>query len=170
MNKYQQNRQGKGNRRLIRDRSSARSSARQMSYNMSCNMRGELVLFFWVRVLGWCNKKEPTVALSSTEAESRAATMATQECFWLLQQIREVGEDADYSVDIQCNNQSAIRLAANPVFYARTKHIEVHHHSLRERVLNGKIDLVPVRSKSHISSLKDCQPHRSQRTKSLMTC
>lgn len=157
MNKYQQNRQGKGNR-LIRDRSSARSSARQMSYNMSCNMRGELVLFFVFgfgcslhNTLGWCNKKEPTVALSSTEAEYRAATMATQECFWLLQQIREVGEDADYSVDIQCNNQSAIRLAANPVFYARTKHIEVHHHSLRERVLNGKIDLVPVSTEEQIA-------------------
>ena len=40
-----------------------------------------------------------------------------------------------------CDNQSAIKLAKNPVFHARTKHIEIHHHFVRERVLRGEIDL-----------------------------
>jgi hypothetical protein len=42
---------------------------------------------------------------------------------------------------MHCDNQSAIKLAKNPVFHARTKHIEVHHHFVRERVLGGEISL-----------------------------
>lgn len=55
----------------------------------------------------WCSKKQPTVALSSTEAEYRAATMAAQECSWLRQLVRDIGEDTNYSVRIHCDNQSA---------------------------------------------------------------
>ena len=36
---------------------------------------------------------------------------------------------------------SSIYLARNPVFHARTKHIEVHYHFIRERVLAGDVDL-----------------------------
>ena len=36
---------------------------------------------------------------------------------------------------------SNIHLARNPVFHSRTKHIEVHYHFIRERVLIGDVDL-----------------------------
>ena len=36
---------------------------------------------------------------------------------------------------------SSIYLAQNPVFHAWTKHIEVHYHFIRERVLVGDVDL-----------------------------
>ena len=39
------------------------------------------------------------------------------------------------------DNMSIIYLALNPVFHARTKHIEVHYHFIRERVLAGNVDL-----------------------------
>lgn len=77
----------------------------------------------------WCTKKQATVAsLSSTEADYRATTMAAQECSWLLGILRDIGLSVDYSVDLFYDNQSAIRLASNPVFHTRTKHIEVQHH------------------------------------------
>lgn len=110
--------------------------------------------------VSWCSKKEPTVALSSTEAEYRAATMAAQECCWLLQLVREVGISVDYPVDVFCDNQSAIRLASNLVFHARTKHIEVHHHYIREKVLSGWCPY-PLKSSLQISSRKDCLPQNS---------
>ena len=34
-----------------------------------------------------------------------------------------------------CDNMSARSLAANPVFYARTKHIEIDMHLVRDKVL-----------------------------------
>jgi hypothetical protein len=42
---------------------------------------------------------------------------------------------------VACDNQSTLKLDKNPVFHARTKHIEVHHHFVKERVLGGKINL-----------------------------
>ena len=42
---------------------------------------------------------------------------------------------------IYCDNLSNIQLAKNPVFYARTKHIEVHYHFVRERVLSSEVKL-----------------------------
>jgi hypothetical protein len=42
---------------------------------------------------------------------------------------------------MHCDNQSTLKLANNHVFHARTKHIEVHHHCVRERLLGGEIKL-----------------------------
>jgi hypothetical protein len=42
---------------------------------------------------------------------------------------------------IHCYNLSSIQLAKIPVFHARTKHIEVHYHFVRERVLSGEVEL-----------------------------
>jgi hypothetical protein len=38
-----------------------------------------------------------------------------------------------------CDNVSVLALASNPVFHARTKHIEVDYYFIREKVLNGDI-------------------------------
>lgn len=38
-----------------------------------------------------------------------------------------------------CDNLSALALASNPVFHARTKHIEVDYHFIREKVLNHDV-------------------------------
>ena len=38
-----------------------------------------------------------------------------------------------------CDNVSALALAFNPVFHARTKHIEVDYHFVREKVVNRDI-------------------------------
>jgi hypothetical protein len=40
-----------------------------------------------------------------------------------------------------CNNQGALKLAKNLVFHARSKHIEIHHHFIWERVLEGEIGI-----------------------------
>jgi hypothetical protein len=45
-----------------------------------------------------------------------------------------------------CDNLGAKYLSSNPVFHARTKHIEVDYHFVRERVTRGllQIDFVPT--------------------------
>jgi histone deacetylase 1/2 len=47
---------------------------------------------------------------------------------------------------IWCDNVGAKYLSSNPVFHARTKHIEVDFHFVRERVLSNQlqIDFVPT--------------------------
>ena len=90
----------------------------------------------------WSSKKQPTVALSNTEAKYRGAAVAACEVAWLSTLLGDLGVQVDEQVVIHCNNLSSIQLARNPVFHAQTKHIEVHYHYVRERVLVGDIDLV----------------------------
>ncbi len=56
----------------------------------------------------------------------------------------------DAPVVIYCDNISSILLANNPVYHARTKHIEVHYHFIREKVLAKEIDLIHVSTKNQV--------------------
>jgi hypothetical protein len=53
-------------------------------------------------------------------------------------------------VVIYCDNINSILLANNPVYHARTKHIEVHYHFIKEKVLAKEIDLIHVSTKDQI--------------------
>ena len=52
-----------------------------------------------------------------------------------------------------CVNMSSIHLANNPIFHARTKHIEVLYHYVREKVLAGDIDLVYVSTQEQVADI-----------------
>ncbi|XP_026410095.1 uncharacterized protein LOC113305228 [Papaver somniferum] len=103
--------------------------------------------------VSWCSKKQRNVALSSTEAEYVASTMATQECIWLKRLIGDISNKVDYSVPIKCDNQSAMQLAANPVFHARSKHIEIQHHFVREKVIDREIELQNIPSEEQVADV-----------------
>ncbi|KAK2979108.1 hypothetical protein RJ640_022103 [Escallonia rubra] len=103
--------------------------------------------------VSWCSKKQDIVVLSSTEAEYVAATMATQECVWLKRLIGDMFCEVDYAVQIKCDNESAIKLASNPIFHARTKHIEVRYHFVREKVLNEEVELLSVRTNDQVADI-----------------
>ena len=47
---------------------------------------------------------------------------------------------------LHCDNLSALALASNPVYHARTKHIELDYHYIREQVMakNLTISYVPT--------------------------
>jgi hypothetical protein len=67
--------------------------------------------------------------------------------------MEDLHQPTDYQVRIFCDNLSSIRLAENPVFHARTKHIEVHYHYIRENVLEGKIEMVPTKMDDQITDI-----------------
>jgi hypothetical protein len=59
----------------------------------------------------------------------------------------------DAPVVIYCDNISSILLVNNPVYHARTKHIEVHYHFIREKVLAKEIDLIHVSTEDQIADI-----------------
>jgi hypothetical protein len=89
----------------------------------------------------WCSRKQPTVALSSTESEYRALMEATKESMWLRRILKELGFRQQQATIIYCDNQGSIKLTKNPLFHTRTKHFEVHFHFTREKVLAGTISV-----------------------------
>ena len=98
-------------------------------------------------------KRQPTVALSSTEAEYRSAAMAAQESTWLKQLMEDLHQPTKYQVRIFYDNLSSIRLAENPIFHARTKHIEVHYHYIREKVIEGEIIIVSTKTEEQTADI-----------------
>lgn len=103
--------------------------------------------------VSWSSKKQPTVALSSTEAEYRGAAMAACEIAWLRKLLQSFGHTLMQPVTLFCDNMSSIQLASNPVFHARTKHIEVHYHYVQEKVLAHEIDLVYVSTHEQVADI-----------------
>jgi hypothetical protein len=108
------------------------------------------MLSFGSVIVTWSSKKQPTVALSSTKAKYRGAAMVACEVAWFRKLLGDLGLHVDRQVVIYCDNLSSIQLAKNPVFHARTKHIEVRHHFIREKVLASKIDLIYVSTEDQV--------------------
>ncbi len=59
----------------------------------------------------------------------------------------------DVPIIIYCDNISSILLAYNPVYHARTKHIEVHYHFIREKILAKEIDLIHVSTEDQVANI-----------------
>ncbi len=59
----------------------------------------------------------------------------------------------DAHVVIYCDNISSILLVNNPVYHVRTKHIEVHYHFIREKVLAKEIDLIHVSTENQVANI-----------------
>lgn len=104
-------------------------------------------------MVSWCNKKQLVVTLSSTEAEYVAATMAAQECMWLKRLIGEMLCKVDHAIQIRCDNESAVKIASNLIFHGRTKHIEVRHHYIREKVLEQEVVLKGISTNEQVADI-----------------
>ncbi|KAJ4714843.1 Retrovirus-related Pol polyprotein from transposon TNT 1-94 [Melia azedarach] len=81
-------------------------------------------------VVSWKATLQPTVTLSTTEAEYMALTEAAKEGIWLKGLVSDLGLYHDQTI-VYCDSLSAICLAKNQVHHERTKHIDVRYHFLR---------------------------------------
>ena len=91
--------------------------------------------------ISWASKKQPTTALSTTEAEYHAMSITAQEAIWMRHLLKEIGYEQVNPSQISSAKQSAITLAKNPIFSHRTKHVEIQAHFIREKVLDGVLFL-----------------------------
>lgn len=111
------------------------------------------VTFLGVAPLTWRSKKQPTVSLSSAEAEYRAMAKTTKEIIWLIHLLEDIFVEVPKPVNLLCDNKSAIHIATNPVFHERTKHIELDCHFIREKVQLKVINLVHVTSTQQLADI-----------------
>ncbi|BAB90546.1 putative rice retrotransposon retrofit gag/pol polyprotein [Oryza sativa Japonica Group] len=106
---------------------------------------GGFAVFLGSNLVSWSARKQPTVSRSSTEAEYKAVANTTAELIWVQTVLKELGIESPKAAKIWCDNLGAKYLSANPVFHAKTKHIHVDYHFVRERVSQKllEIDFVP---------------------------
>ena len=70
--------------------------------------------------ISWLSRRQPEVALSTTEAEYIALSITTQEVIWLRRLLLDIKATSERPTIIRENNQGTITIARNPVSHART--------------------------------------------------
>ncbi|CAM8947373.1 unnamed protein product [Rhodiola kirilowii] len=99
---------------------------------------GGYCLYLGSNLISWSSKKQGGVSRSSTEAEYRQMAYTTAALSWF----RSLFCDLHLHLAclrLWCDNISAISLASNPVFHARTRHVEIDYHFVREKVVRGEL-------------------------------
>jgi len=91
-------------------------------------------------LVSWSSKKQNSVALSTAEAEYISAGSCCAQLLWMKQTLLDYGVKFD-EILLLCDNESAVKIASNPVQHSRTKHIDIRHHFLRDHVNKGDIKI-----------------------------
>ena len=101
-------------------------------------------------ITNWTSKAQPTVSLSSTEAEYMALASCAQETMFTNSLLTELGSCKRPGI-IKEDNTGAIFLVKNKQVSARTKHIDVRHHYVRELREKGEVEVEFVRGRENVS-------------------
>ncbi|KAJ9542762.1 hypothetical protein OSB04_029268 [Centaurea solstitialis] len=93
--------------------------------------------------ISWRAHLQPTVALSTTEAEYMAVSEVVKEGVWLKGFFGELCERLKVE-EVFCDNQGAVLLTKDRVLHDRTKHIDIRHHYVREVVARDDLKVVKI--------------------------
>jgi histone deacetylase 1/2 len=104
-------------------------------------------------MISWKSVKQRTVARSSTEAKYKALADGTVEVIWLQYLLTDLQVSSVSAPTIWCDNLGATYLSANPIFHARTKHVEVDYHFVRDRVAKKEIQICFVPSRDQLADV-----------------
>jgi hypothetical protein len=103
-------------------------------------------------LVSWTSKKQNSVALSTAKAKYIAAGACCTQILYMKQTLLDYGVVLE-KVPLLCDNESDIKIANNVVQHSRTKHIDIRHHFLRDRVAKGDIILEGVRSEDQLADI-----------------
>jgi hypothetical protein len=101
--------------------------------------------------VSWKSRLQPTVAVSTCEAEYMAAGEAVREALWWRKLLPQLGIDVEGGIPIRGDNQSTLAVLSNPISSERTKHIDVVHHFARERAELGEVVFSYISTKEMVA-------------------
>nr|GEV64818.1 retrovirus-related Pol polyprotein from transposon TNT 1-94 [Tanacetum cinerariifolium] len=104
-------------------------------------------------LVSWKSKKQGVVSRSSTEAEYRAMALTCCEVTWLVSLLKDFRLKDLGPIDLKCDNKATIYIAANRPFHARTKHIEIDCHYVRDQIKRGEVLPSYVSIKSQLTDV-----------------
>jgi len=98
--------------------------------------------------VNWMSKRQPSVAISTSEAEYQALAQAAREVQWLKKLRSDLGLPCS-PVTIQGDNQGSLCWATDWQLIPRSKHIDVLHHFMKELVEDGRLKVAYVNTKDN---------------------
>jgi transposase InsO family protein len=103
--------------------------------------------------VSWSSKLQPTVALSTGEAEYTATVHSGKEAVWLRTFLTELGYNMSGPTLINVDNQSALAVAENPEHHSRMKHLDIQYHWIREKVAHKQIVLNYIPTNQNVADI-----------------
>ena len=118
----------------------------------------------------WSSKLQPGApALSATEAEYKAGgesiataqdeaqyiagAQTTQGIMHLTHVLEEIGFPLETIPTLKVDNSACVKIAKNPIYQGRMRHLEVKYHFLRHHVTSGLLSIVKIDSKANPADL-----------------
>jgi hypothetical protein len=111
-----------------------------------CKSTSGILVMIGSSPVSWYSSKQTITAQSTTDAEIVGMNQAAKEIIWLRNLFREMHLDLFLPTKLKCDNTSSMKLAFNPVFHKRTKHIMVKFQYLVEQLKANEITLEYVKS------------------------
>ena len=108
----------------------------------------------------WKSKRQPSVALSSAEAEYMAMCAGAQKLLWLLQLLEELQipgltppPTTALGITLQGDNKAALKMAEEGADSPATQHISIRYHFLKEQVEAGVIRVEHVPTEHNVADV-----------------
>ena len=101
----------------------------------------------------WSAQYQPTVALSTMEAEYMAVSQAAKQILWMYSEMEEVRYTQEKPGILYNDNSGAVALTKNTKHNLHVKHIDIRHHFIKECVENGEISVRHVPSANNLTDL-----------------
>lgn len=111
-----------------------------------------IIIMFASGTISWKSQRQAMVAISTTEAEIVAANEAAKEIIWLKSLFQEI-DRLDRAPILQVDNAAAMKLAQNPEFHRRTKHIANKHFFIREKIAEREFGIEQISTEEQLADM-----------------
>ena len=105
-------------------------------------------------MISWKSRKKSSICFITTEPEYIVACSASCEDIWLRKLLTDLFDLEMEATTILCDNQSCIKMAENPVFHDKSKHIEIRYHYMHDLVQRGAIKLQYIITDEQVVDVK----------------
>jgi hypothetical protein len=99
------------------------------------------IFIFCCRPISWQSQKQPTVALSTMEAEYMALSDAIHKLLSCMYYLTELGISLIQPTIVFTDNQAAIALADGEGDYQRAKHIDISYHFIQDHLQCSTVEI-----------------------------
>jgi hypothetical protein len=103
-------------------------------------------------LISWFSKKQNCVCLTIAEAEYIEASSSCFQLVWMKQMLKEYNVEKDV-LTLYCDNLTAINISKNPIQHSMTKHIDIHHHFIKDLVEENIVTLEHVATEEKLADI-----------------
>ena len=128
----------------------AATDASYADHRASRKSSGGYILYLFGGPIDWKATLQRCVTKSTTEAELISASTGATELIWWNRVFKELRLEFDHERILFCDNQQTLRLLTSeaPLLKTSLRHVDIHHHWLREQTMDGTIKPVYIETKA----------------------